>query len=540
VSTLKRFLNYFTSTYTNDTKYHHSKLGFLRIFFERNNKFTSYITNLGNVFRNSKWSDLNIQNIKPSFISSQTGYFIVLTILLFLFLKFFGNYTINFITAQFPFTIEIVNWFVYTWSQIQKSWESFLLSIYGIFSCIKMYITSYLTQKKNYVYNAISSNKNKTSVKIEKKYNLSKTSTKSISKTSTKSKNDLESSLLLVFSFENLSKDLDLIRNSNLSASFFNKFNTHNKFTTSILIDNSAKLHYDKQTLLLLSNFENFYGQKSIKLINAVQLNSTITSLYALESKSPAFSLITNNVSTILANTKEKRWFSKNSLLSENLIINSWANTQSKKLLGLNVLNSNNTSKNVWNSTKLNNLNKTNSSHFVKNLQNFWLHTDTNLNNTLSFNQIKPSLNNFNIFENSRFWLTKKYYTNNQLKEDLTTLNTINSVSLSNKTTKKNNIDFNINSSILDLNFNNQTNNLSNFVKKSNLDLIYELEYDLKEQYEAFSVCPHISMQDLFNTNDTNALNSVMECIETHNLILNVPNKKMNKNLFGNLNKRKY
>ena len=47
-------LNFFLSKYMNNTRTKNKTLAPLRIFFERNNKVTNTITNLGNVFRNSK------------------------------------------------------------------------------------------------------------------------------------------------------------------------------------------------------------------------------------------------------------------------------------------------------------------------------------------------------------------------------------------------------------------------------------------------------------------------------------------------------
>ena len=38
----------------NNSRLKHSTLGFLKIFFERNNKFNDTFSNLGNVFKNSK------------------------------------------------------------------------------------------------------------------------------------------------------------------------------------------------------------------------------------------------------------------------------------------------------------------------------------------------------------------------------------------------------------------------------------------------------------------------------------------------------
>ena len=40
---------------------------YLKIFFERSNKLSNTVSSFGNVFKNSKWSDFQTQNIKKSF-----------------------------------------------------------------------------------------------------------------------------------------------------------------------------------------------------------------------------------------------------------------------------------------------------------------------------------------------------------------------------------------------------------------------------------------------------------------------------------------
>ena len=102
-----RLLNFFTSSYLNNTRFHHSTLGYLRIFFERNNKLKATFSSLGNVFRNSKWSDLKAQNIKTSFIKSWSTYFITVILVALVLLPFFGTYYGGTITSYVPFLGEM-------------------------------------------------------------------------------------------------------------------------------------------------------------------------------------------------------------------------------------------------------------------------------------------------------------------------------------------------------------------------------------------------------------------------------------------------
>ena len=68
METLEKFITFFSTKYYSNLKYSNSVLSSLRLFFERNNKISSSVAKLGNVYRNSKWADLKIVNIKASFL----------------------------------------------------------------------------------------------------------------------------------------------------------------------------------------------------------------------------------------------------------------------------------------------------------------------------------------------------------------------------------------------------------------------------------------------------------------------------------------
>jgi hypothetical protein len=63
----KSLFTLLTSTYLSNARYNNNVAAYLRLFFERNTKLTSPAELFGNVFRNSKWSDLKKINIKVSF-----------------------------------------------------------------------------------------------------------------------------------------------------------------------------------------------------------------------------------------------------------------------------------------------------------------------------------------------------------------------------------------------------------------------------------------------------------------------------------------
>jgi len=74
--------NFFKSTYLNDSRYNSSILTTLRVLFERETKYRSTPAVFGNVFRNSKWSDLKIQNVKTTSIRHWLYYLLFVFLLI--------------------------------------------------------------------------------------------------------------------------------------------------------------------------------------------------------------------------------------------------------------------------------------------------------------------------------------------------------------------------------------------------------------------------------------------------------------------------
>ena len=82
-------INFFSTKYYNNLKYNNKMISTTRIFFERTTKQQQTVANLGNVYRNSKWSDLKVQNIKTSFTNQFITVFVILTLIFFLYLFVF-------------------------------------------------------------------------------------------------------------------------------------------------------------------------------------------------------------------------------------------------------------------------------------------------------------------------------------------------------------------------------------------------------------------------------------------------------------------
>lgn len=88
---LENLINFFSTKFYNNLKYSNSFIFLTRIFFERTTKYTTTVSNLGNVYRNSKWTDLRVLNIKGNFLS-----------------QFFKNFVIFFLGFIIVYTV--VRW----------------------------------------------------------------------------------------------------------------------------------------------------------------------------------------------------------------------------------------------------------------------------------------------------------------------------------------------------------------------------------------------------------------------------------------------
>ena len=120
---------------------------------------------------------------------------------------------------------------------------------------------------------------------------------------------------------------------------------------------------------------------------------------------------------------KEQRWLVKNSNLTEFLTKNNNSLTQSKKLIGQSYYSHNFINKNLWLPTKLSNMSNTETLSYINNLNNL---TYPNLFGSSELNTSKPAnltrsqdLINLNFIENSRLWITKKYFLTNQMNSNL-------------------------------------------------------------------------------------------------------------------------
>jgi hypothetical protein len=193
---------------------------------------------------------------------------------------------------------------------------------------------------------------------------------------------------------------------------------------------------------------EAFYKNTPIltnsKVINLKSTLLDINKIYKIINNS---SFLHFNIENSINISKQQRWLSKNSLLSESITQNSFLITQSKELIGSGILDKNFSSKNLWLPTKLSKLSSLESTIYLNNLLSTFYTNNTLLNFTKQNTLNNSNTLNLNFFENSRFWIFKKYYFSINQNNNLVTENikhsTFNSP-LQNKHTLNNNFYYNL------------------------------------------------------------------------------------------------
>jgi hypothetical protein len=83
MNTLNKMIYFLSSKYYTNIKYNNYLLQSLRLMFERLTKNVVLTNSLGNVYRNSKWTDLKVQNIKLSFFNQFINLFVLVVFIFF-------------------------------------------------------------------------------------------------------------------------------------------------------------------------------------------------------------------------------------------------------------------------------------------------------------------------------------------------------------------------------------------------------------------------------------------------------------------------
>ena len=402
-------VNYFFQKFYNNLKYSNRILFSLRIFFERTTKNTNIVSWLGNVYRNSKWSSLNIQNIKMSFRYQASSIF-TMYLVFFIFVYVF-RYNISilqfFLFTPSYFWYIIQDWLSYSSLLILSFFYFFIQKTDILFSTLlpnfflsvgnnkqdKQTNTIILGKKTNIGQKQVRSidhNVHFDETFLKLAYNLQKT-VNTISLVDYHYRQERNSYLNVVLHVEKLNSNL-----KSLLSKFF--ILTNSRYGMYELKNNNISNNESKYKLLGLD----LKHSNSISYSN-LKLNSLLKYDFKLQKT------VISNLSKNLMLSKENRWLWKSSLLSDKILVNLNKTVHLKKLISNPQLNDNIISNNIWgsnnikyslNSLPMNNINFTKDLKFLSN----------SFSSPLNLDNYEDSL----VWATKRFSFTQKMSYNNQ------------------------------------------------------------------------------------------------------------------------------
>ena len=378
-----------------------------RIFFERTTKFTQTVSSLGNVYRNSKWTDLSVQNIKLGGVQqflTLFGNLVIFTCLIFLvFRGYFSNLRdILFLLTNILYVIQDFTYYL-------------ILIMASLFYSLTFKINLFLSGVLPSFFRVGAASGLNSGSFGGKTYNTKPTNINSgffrntdynLGNNTNKHSDMLLTGLFLQKTLTPLPKldyTLPLYKNS---ISKFPTTGNYNNNLHIILHNASAKKLLVRTTMIptrvyeleggLLGNYLN----NDFSKINTLSLN--YESLFNLDFNN--FKVLSDNISTNLLLGKQARWFWKSTLLSDKFSLGVLPITNLKKLYGNSQYNNNSTGYNTWNSNRL-----TSQKNFFK-VSNLLIKSDSGVDFTkaktpLLYNNIIS----FNSYETSISWLIKKF-----------------------------------------------------------------------------------------------------------------------------------
>ena len=372
-----------------------------RLFFERTSKMSQSFQAFGNVYRNSKWSDLHVFNIKASAGLQFKHIFIIL--ISFIFVTLFSA---RFDLQWFNLLVFTVAEFIGFLKDTLCSWVYFL-----IYTTSFMFLKSiYLLAKKFHMSLVpTATKKSVTDAAV-----LGNRQTPWLQAKGTGTPTTTNEILLLSLYLQKVVKYLHL---TNMTDTQISKlYSTEHDFTRlyhSLQINGVYTNHFlffvlNQQYNLVTKTMNNRFSNRDNLFYEPLD-NSTLNNIRTLEVntnwiKSLNFKHQKEFLKIINQNLnigKENRWLMKHSLLSHDVLKSAHSTTHLKKLYGTDKVSSSLASKNIWVSTRLSggrtlyNSVVASSTSYLKNISNSLLHTSTSLN-----------LNNI---EESFFWLLQRF-----------------------------------------------------------------------------------------------------------------------------------
>lgn len=395
MKSIHRLFNYFLTSYSSNSKFRHSLYHYLKIFYERSSKLQNNYSSFGNVYKNSKWSNYKIENIKTSFVTSFSKLLLLSFILLVLLFNYKHELALLRELVYYLLHFIIVD-FLYDYINLLISF--ILLLVYWFKTYLIQYYIFLISPFKKTQSKPTKSHKN-----FHK--NRSRYMTNFDKSVYSYDFNNKASSCEYI----NLMSAIFKIKNSMLWTNFnldpllkYNLYAFNSKF---ILPTNLLKKQENYRYIFLPT-----LTKLSLRTSTQTNLNNTINLNYSKSVSNRFFNatLFESIISSSLNFLKQLRWLTRNSLISDKFVLNNNFFTEYKKLIGNSLTLSNLPNNNVWASSNLN-----------KDFNSQKLLSGIYSQKNLSFNSIQL----LNDFEQSRLWLFKKIYFSSLLRHTDTVLN---------------------------------------------------------------------------------------------------------------------
>jgi len=378
----KKLFNYYLSSYWNNSRTLSSMYSFLKIFFERNNKIDNTVSSFGNVFRNSKWSNMQLQNIKKLFIKQWLGFFSICIVTLFLTLTYTGT----------AFDISYLSIFY-----IKQTLNEFITNWYYFIGCVLFQLNYYLRTLfwGNQQFTTTTSLPHTLT-----NLNLSEVSVRTI--THSKVNTNLFFLQKTLLNLNNLNPLSILVPSHSLQT--LQLSTTFKNQVTGLSLPASKLLGLTSEVLINESSYVLNTHLNPI-LQTTLTVNTDLQTLYSKESGIAHDPMVTETLTHGLNNiAKQQRWLTRNFWSNQGFITDSNRITEAKKFIQNPLLSQTGTDSNIWLSNKLSGL-----------------ETEKT---TSSFNKLTPNtqlLSVFNFFDTSRFFLNQRYTLLNQLPNQFIT-----------------------------------------------------------------------------------------------------------------------
>ena len=378
----KKIFNYYLSSYWNNSRTLSSMYSFLKIFFERNNKIDSTVSSFGNVFRNSKWSNMQTQNIKKLFIKQWLWFFLLITSITFFTLTYSGV----------SFSASYLGFFY-----VKQTLNEFVTNCYYLVGCVvyQVYILMSTLLVRNQQNTALQSVQLLNEAALPQKIQVN-----TILPTDTKVSANLFFLQRTLLPLNNLGSTQGTLTTKAFSDNTNLGVNT--SFLSKVNFLSTSSNNSQSNELLNISNAETSYTLNSRlnqSFSNSLTFSTNLESLYTNENSFQNDPILTETITHNLNNTaKQQRWLTRNFWSNQNFISDSNKLTEMKNFIQNPLLSHSSIDGNIWLSNKLSGLETEKTSNV--------------------FNKLSPNyslLSVFNFFDTSRFFLNQRYSFLNQL-----------------------------------------------------------------------------------------------------------------------------